>query len=135
MAKKMAVVVERKNGYAEIRAEKLSARVEKGVKVTAVTVRYLNRPRRTKSAVLFGSVDVTLNEVLTLYGVRIVRAEVNGKAKTFLAPMSRRGTKGRMHAARIEDPLQEKILEQVRELVRAYQHQLKAEREVAAAKA
>ena len=132
---KKNVVVEQKSGYVEIRAEKLSVRVDKNVKITSMTVRYLAVPKRSEKAVLFGSLDVTLNEILTLYGVRIVRAEVNGKTKTFLAPMSRKGKKGRMHAARIEDPLQEKILEQVRELVRAYQHQLKAEREVAAAKA
>lgn len=119
MAKKN-VVVERKDGYAEIRAEKLSVPVDKGVKVTAVTVRYLNRPRRTKSAVLFGSVDVTLNEILTLYGLRIVKAKVGEEIRTFLAPMSRKGKKGRMHAARIENPLQEKILEQVRQMVREY---------------
>lgn len=125
MAKKMAVVVERKDGYAEIRAENLSVRVDKNVKITSITVRYLNRPRRTKSAVLFGSLDVTLNEILTLYGVRIVKAKVGGEIRTFLAPMSRKGKKGRMHAARIEDPLQEKILEQARTMVREYLAQSK----------
>lgn len=119
MAKKN-VVVEQKSGYVEIRAEKLSVRVDKNVKITSMTVRYLAVPKRSEKAVLFGSLDVTLNEILTLYGVRIVKAKVGGEIRTFLAPMSRKGKKGRMHAARIENPLQEKILEQARTMVREY---------------
>src|SRR5690606_2472680 len=77
MAKSKAqIAFERKEGYVEIRAENLSVRVDKNVKITSMTVRYLAVPKRSEKSVLFGSLDVTLNEILTLYGVRIVKAKV-----------------------------------------------------------
>jgi len=136
MAKsKVQIAFERKEGYVEIRAENLSVRVDKNVKITSMTVRYLAVPKRSEKAVLFGSLDVALNEILTLYGVRIVKAKVGGEMRTFLAPMSRKGKKGRIQSARLEDELQSKILEQARSMVQAYLDQLKAQQEAAAAKA
>lgn len=137
--RRFRIDVERKEGYMQIRAAGGAALKAAGLPVTGVTVRLLDKPARSERSIIHGSMDVELSRgALRLYGLNIVSVkEDDGSWKHFLAPMSRKGDRGRLRSARLGDELQEKLLQlarQLRDYAKAQMQAEAAEAEAAATK-
>lgn len=137
--RRFQINVERKEGYTQVTAAGGAALKAAGLPVTGVTVRLLNKPARGKRSIVHGSMDVEMSRgALQLYGLKIVSIpQEDGSWKAFLAPMNRKGDRGRLHSARLSDELQEKLLQlarQLREYAKAQMQAEAAEAEAAATK-
>src|SRR5690606_3668976 len=140
MAKRqLQINVEKKGGYTQVTASGGPPLKVAGLTVTGVPVRLLDKPARSERSIVHGSMDVELARgALQLYGLKIVSIpQEDGAWKTFLAPMNRKGDRGRLRSARLGDELQEKLLQlarQLRDYAKAQMQAEAAEAEAAATK-